>query len=120
MSEIDEEQIRKWGLVYSDLISTKLKLNVTFKNFSGEEILYNELLQKMENQNGLHFAKKKQIIKRLLLQSITFQFLVVPTVFCRPALLDKPFQTCYHLAKNSLQMNYQMKFYPHFQITTGY
>ena len=46
MSEIDEEQIRKWGLVYSDLISTKLKLNVTFKNFTGEEILYNEFITK--------------------------------------------------------------------------
>lgn len=59
MSEIDEEQIRKWGLVYSDLISTKLKLNITFKNFSGEEIIYNEFITKNGESKWITLCEEK-------------------------------------------------------------
>ena len=46
MNEIDEEKVRNWALTFSDIISTKLKTNISFKNFKSEEVIYNEFIQK--------------------------------------------------------------------------
>jgi len=59
MSEIDEEHIRKWGLSFSDLISTKLKLNITFKNFRGEELLYSEYITKNEQSQWISLCEEE-------------------------------------------------------------
>ena len=39
MSEIDEESVKQWSLTFSDLISSKLKTNISFKDFESEEII---------------------------------------------------------------------------------
>ena len=52
MSEIDEDSIKQWSLTFSDLISAKLKANISFKDFESEEIIYNEFL---ENTNTPHW-----------------------------------------------------------------
>ena len=45
MSEIDEDSVKQWSLTFSDLISAKLKANISFKDFESEEIIYNEFLE---------------------------------------------------------------------------
>ena len=45
MSEINEDSVKQWSLTFSDLISAKLKANISFKDFESEEIIYNEFLE---------------------------------------------------------------------------
>tara|TARA_Y100001935_G_scaffold210729_1_gene180737 strand:- start:7430 stop:7936 length:507 start_codon:yes stop_codon:yes gene_type:complete len=45
MSEIDEDSVKQWSLTLSDLISAKLKANISFKDFDSEEIIFNEFLE---------------------------------------------------------------------------
>ena len=46
MSEIDEDSVKQWSLTFSDLISAKLKANISFKDFESEEVIYNDFLEK--------------------------------------------------------------------------
>lgn len=45
MSEIDKDSVKQWSLTLSDLISAKLKANISFKDFDSEEIIFNEFLE---------------------------------------------------------------------------
>jgi flagellar motor switch protein FliM len=45
MSEIDDDSVKQWSLTLSDLISAKLKANISFKDFDSEEIIFNEFLE---------------------------------------------------------------------------
>ena len=45
MSEIDEDRVKQWSLTLSDLISAKLKANISFKDFESEEIIFSEFLE---------------------------------------------------------------------------
>jgi hypothetical protein len=44
MNEIDEDHIKQWSLLFSDLISAKFKSNISFKDFESEEVIYSEFL----------------------------------------------------------------------------
>lgn len=90
MSEIDEEQIRKWGLAFSDLVSTKLKLNITFKNFNGEEILYSEFIEKSGKSKWITLCEEKTNNQTFIIAIDYFSILgCTNNFFAEYALLDK-------------------------------
>jgi hypothetical protein len=78
MSEIDEEHIRKWGLDFTDLISTKLKSNITFKNFKGEEVLYSEFILKNDQPKWVTLCEERKNQQTLII-TIDFKSIIACT-----------------------------------------
>ncbi|MEK9728245.1 MAG: hypothetical protein VW397_09105 [Candidatus Margulisiibacteriota bacterium] len=60
MSDIDEEKVRNWGLTFSDLISTKLKTNINFKNLAGEEVIYSEFITKNQQSKWISLYEETE------------------------------------------------------------
>ena len=78
MSDIDEEKVRNWGLAFSDLISTKLKTNINFKNLKGEEIIYNEFMAKNSQKKWISLYEETEN-QQALIVTIDYQSIVACT-----------------------------------------
>ena len=76
MSEIDEESVKQWSLTFSDLISSKLKTNISFKDFESEEIIYTEFLKNINQPHWVTLCENKvnqeQIIVAINYQSLFY------------------------------------------------
>ena len=65
MSEIDEDRVKQWSLTLSDLISAKLKANISFKDFESEEIIFGEFLEQSTEPLWTTYVKTLGINKPL-------------------------------------------------------
>ena len=59
MNQIQEKNIKQWSLSFSDIISTKFKLNIECKDLLIEEKIYSEFYQDRTPPNWTTLFKKK-------------------------------------------------------------
>ena len=78
MSEIDEESIKQWSLTFSDLISTKLKANISFKDFESEEVIYNEFLTNISEPHYVTLCENKDNQESIII-AINYQSVIAAT-----------------------------------------
>ncbi len=78
MSEIDEESVKQWSLTFSDLISSKLKTNISFKDFESEEIIYTEFLKNINQPHWVTLCENK-VNQEQIIVAINYQSLKATT-----------------------------------------